>query len=282
MFERNLLEGKIALVTGGGTGIGFSIGKRYGELGASIAICGRRENVLADAVFKFKEAGIDADSHRCDVRDPTQVSETVDHFMDRFGKIDVLVNNAAGNFVSPTEKLSPHAFDAVIGIVLHGTVYMTLELGKRWIRNGQHGVVLDIVTTYAWTGSGYVVPSAAAKAGVLALVRSLAVEWAKYGIRHVAIAPGPFPTEATRKNLFPIPEIEDRIVQRVPLKRPGRMDEIANLAAYLVSDGAEYINGSVVTIDGGEWLKGAGQFNHLENLTEDQWKMIYKISRKKE
>jgi len=282
MFDRNLLKGKIALITGGGTGIGFNIGKRYGELGASIAICGRRENVLADAVSKFREAGIEADYHRCDVRDPAQVSETIDHFMDRFGKIDILVNNAAGNFVSPTEKLSPHAFDAVIGIVLHGTVYMTLELGKRWIRNGQRGVVLDIVTTYAWTGSGYVVPSAAAKAGVLALVRSLAVEWAKYGIRHVAIAPGPFPTEATRKNLFPIPEIEERIVQRVPLKRPGRMDEIANLAAYLVSDEAEHINGSVVTIDGGEWLKGAGQFNHLENLTEDQWKMIYEISRKKE
>ncbi|PYB69022.1 2,4-dienoyl-CoA reductase [Thermoplasma sp. Kam2015] len=282
MFRNDLLKGKVAVITGGGTGIGFNIGMRYGELGAAVAICGRRENVLSEAVSKFRDAGIDADYHACDVRDPAKVAETIDHFMDHFGHIDILVNNAAGNFISPTEKLSPHAFDAVLGIVLHGTIYMTLDLGKRWISTGHRGVVLDIVTTYAWTGSGYVVPSAAAKAGVLAVVRSLAVEWAKYGIRHVAIAPGPFPTEATRKNLFPIPEIESRIIERVPLRRVGRMDEIADLAAFLVSDNAEYLNGSIITIDGGEWLKGAGQFNHLENLTEEQWKMINEISRRKD
>ena len=218
MFRRDLLKGKVAVITGGGTGIGFNIGMRYGELGAAVAICGRRENVLSEAVSKFRDAGIDADYHACDIRDPAKVAETIDHFMDRFGHIDILVNNAAGNFISPTEKLSPHAFDAVLGIVLHGTIYMTLDLGKRWISTGHRGVVLDIVTTYAWTGSGYVVPSAAAKAGVLAVVRSLAVEWAKYGIRHVAIAPGPFPTEATRKNLFPIPDLESRIIERVPLR----------------------------------------------------------------
>ncbi len=279
MFSENLLRGKTVLVTGGGTGIGKAMARKFGELGASVCILGRRENVLSDTASELSRSGIRVEYRRCDIRDPEEVKAAVDYFIEKLGPIHILVNNAAGNFVSPTEKLSSHAIDSILGIVLHGTLYMTLELGKRWIASGQGGVVLDIVTTYAWTGSAFVVPSAAAKAGVLAVVRSLAVEWARYGIRHVAIAPGPFPTEATKKNLFPIPEVEKIIAGRVPIGRVGKLDEVANLAAYLISDLASFINGEVVTIDGGEWLKGAGQFNDLLALTESQWDTIRAISR---
>jgi NAD(P)-dependent dehydrogenase (short-subunit alcohol dehydrogenase family) len=281
MFIEGLLKGKVVLITGGGTGIGREMGERFGKLGAMIAILGRREEVLRNTAREFESQGITTAFHKCDVRFPEQISETVDSFEKEFGHIDVLVNNAAGNFASPTEKLSPHAVDSVLNIVLHGTMYMTLEMGKRWIKNGQKGVVLDIVTPYAWTGSAYVVPSAAAKAGVLAVVRSLAVEWARYGIRHVAIAPGAFPTPATRKNLFPLDGMEKAITDRIPLGRTGKMEEITNLAAFLISDEASFINGEVVTIDGGEWLKGAGEFSDLSHLTEEQWEMIKKISREK-
>lgn len=192
----------------------------------------------------------------------------------------MLVNNAAGNFISPTERLSPNAVNAVLGIVLHGTFYMTLEVGKRWIEQQLPGTMLNIVTTYASTGSGYVVPSAAAKAGVLALTRSLAVEWAPHGIRQVAIAPGPFPTEGAWSRLSPTPELEAKMLGRVPLGRTGRPEELADLAAFLVSDAAGYINGEVVTIDGGEWLRGAGQFNDLAEVTEEQWDRLSELTRK--
>jgi NAD(P)-dependent dehydrogenase (short-subunit alcohol dehydrogenase family) len=281
MFRNDLLKDKVVLVTGGGTGIGREMAEKFGKLGAMIAILGRREEVINNTAREFKSQGITTAFHKCDVRFPEQISQAVDFFQEEFGHIDVLVNNAAGNFASPTEKLSPHAVDSILNIVLHGTIYMTLEMGKRWIRSKQKGVVLDIVTPYAWTGSAYVVPSAAAKAGVLAIVRSLAVEWAKYGIRHVAIAPGSFPTPATRKNLFPLDGMEQAITDRIPLGRTGKMEEIANLAAFLISDEASFINGEVVTIDGGEWLKGAGGFSDLSRLTEEQWEMIKEISKGK-
>ena len=281
MFRNDLLKDKAILITGGGTGIGNSIARKYGSLGAKIAILGRREDVLKEAVDDFRKNGITASYRSCDVRNPEQISQTLDFFQEEIGPIDVLVNNAAGNFVSPTEKLSPRAVDSILNIVLHGTIYMTLEMGKRWIKSRRGGVVLDIVTPYAWTGSAYVVPSAAAKAGVLAVVRSLAVEWAKYGIRHVAIAPGAFPTPATRKNLFPLEGMEQAMLERIPLGRTGKLDEIANLATYLVSEEASFINGEVVTIDGGEWLRGAGEFSGLSVLSDEQWDMIKEISKKK-
>ena len=281
MFRNDLLKDKAILITGGGTGIGNSIAKKYGSLGAKIAILGRREEVLKEAVDDFRNNGITASYRSCDVRDPDQISQTLDFFQEEIGPIDVLVNNAAGNFVSPTEKLSPHAVDSILNIVLHGTIYMTLEMGKRWIRSKRGGVVLDIVTPYAWTGSAYVVPSAAAKAGVLAVVRSLAVEWAKYGIRHVAIAPGAFPTPATRKNLFPLEGMQQALLERIPMGRTGNLEEIANLATYLISEEASFINGEVVTIDGGEWLRGAGEFSGLSVLSDEQWDMIKEISKKK-
>ena len=205
-----------------------------------------------------------------DVRKYDEVEAVFDAAEKAIGPIDVLVNNAAGNFISPTEFLSPNAFNAVVGIVLNGSFHATLAAGRRWINSGRGGRVLSIVTTYAWTGSAYVVPSACAKAGVLAMTRSLAVEWARYKIRLNAIAPGPFPTDQAWDNLVP-PGFEEKWKKRIPLGRSGRHEELANLASYLLSDQAEYINGEVVTIDGGEWLQGAGEMNMLTEMTPEDW-----------
>jgi NAD(P)-dependent dehydrogenase (short-subunit alcohol dehydrogenase family) len=205
----------------------------------------------------------------------------VDHTVNEFGKIDILLNNAAGNFISPTENLSPNGFKTIVDIVLNGTFNCTQAAGKV-MRKNKGGVILNIVTTYAWTGSGYVVPSACAKAGVLAMTRSLAVEWAKYGIRTVAIAPGPFPTEGAWSRLAPPGlGIKKKMINRIPLKRVGEHHELANLASYLVSDQAGYINGEVVTIDGGEWLQGAGEMNGLEKIPKAVWKLMEMKRRKK-
>ena len=200
--------------------------------------------------------------------------------IEKFGKVDGLVNNAAGNFISPTERLSNKAFDIIINIVLKGTYNCTLAFGKHWIENKQKSTVLNIVTTYSWTGSAFVVPSAAAKAGVLAITRSLAVEWAKYGIRFNAIAPGLFPTKGAWERLLP-GDLKNKfdLKKKVPLQRVGEHQELANLAAYLISDFSSYMNGEVVTIDGGEWLNGAGQFNILQAIPKEQWDEIEKIVR---
>ncbi|GAB6989968.1 SDR family oxidoreductase [Paenibacillus pini] len=278
-FSNELLKDKVVLITGGGTGLGRSMGERFLELGASLAITGRREEVLKETADKWIASGYNVFYKACDVRDPAQIHELVEAVEAHFGRIDVLVNNAAGNFISPTERLSPRAVDAVLNIVLHGTFYMTLEVGKRWIEQQHQGTMLNIVTTYASTGSGFVTPSAAAKAGVLALTRSLAVEWAPYGIRQVAIAPGPFPTEGAWSRLAPTPELEQQMLGRVPLGRVGQPDELSNLAAYLISDYSAYVNGEVVTIDGGEWLQGAGQFNDLREVTSDQWDVLAKMTK---
>lgn len=279
-FANDLLRGKTILITGGGTGLGRAMAERFLQLGANLALCGRREEILRNAAKEMATGSGEVFAQRCDVRDPDQVRSCVDAVWQHYGKIDVLINNAAGNFISPTERLSPRAVDAVLGIVLHGTFYMTLEVGKRWIEQGQPGTMLNIVTTYASTGSGYVVPSAAAKAGVLALTRSLAVEWAPYGIRQVAIAPGAFPTEGAGSRLSPTPELEAKLSGRVPLGRTGRPRELADLAAFLVSDAAAYINGEVVTIDGGEWLRGAGQFSGLAEVTDEEWDRLSELTRK--
>ena len=272
MFQADLLKDKIILITGGGTGLGRAMGERFLQLGAKLAICGRREEVLREAAAEMAAAhGGEVLPVPCDVRDPEAVERMIGAAWERYGGIDALVNNAAGNFASPTERLSPRAVDAVLGIVLHGSFYCTLALGKRWIAAGRGGRVLNIVTTYAWTGSAYVVPSTAAKAGVLAMTRSLAVEWAKHGITLNAIAPGPFPTPGAWDRLMPSPELAQAALNRIPLKRVGRHEELADLAAFLVSDATGYINGECVVIDGGEWLKGAGQFTWLEALSDAEW-----------
>jgi NAD(P)-dependent dehydrogenase (short-subunit alcohol dehydrogenase family) len=275
MFETDLLAGKRILITGGGTGLGLAIGRRYLELGATLAICGRREPVLADAAAQLtRETGGKVSVHPCDIRDPAAIDAMLEAiWLD--GPLDGLVNNAAGNFIARTEELSPRAVDAVLNIVLHGTVYVTLACGKRWLAAGRAASVLSIVTTYAWTGSAYVVPSAMAKAGVLAMTRSLAVEWGGRGIRFNAVAPGPFPTEGAWQRLVPKPELAAVFESRNPLKRAGRHRELADLAAYLMADGSAYVNGDCVTIDGGAWLEGAGQFSFVGELMSDaDWQAL--------
>jgi NAD(P)-dependent dehydrogenase (short-subunit alcohol dehydrogenase family) len=281
MLREDALQDKVVLVTGGGSGLGKSMSKYFLELGAKVVIASRNMEKLEAAAKELTEStGGEVLPVQCDVRNYTEVEATIEAAKSKFGKVDVLLNNAAGNFISPTERLSHKAFDTIIGIVLQGTYNFTLAIGKDWIEQKQAGTILNIVTTYAWTGSGFVAPSAAAKAGVLALTRSLAVEWAKYGIRSNAIAPGPFPTKGAWDRLFPenLREKFD-IKKKVPVGRVGEHQELANLAAYLVSDFSAYVNGEVITIDGGEWLKGAGEFNFLEFIPGEMWDQIEKMVR---
>ena len=278
MLHPEALKGKTYIITGGGTGLGRSMGKYFLELGANLVITSRKKEVLDKSASELsKETGGKVLPITCDVRKYEEIENVLKTTEAEFGRIDGVVNNAAGNFISPTERLSHRAFDIVVDIVLKGTYYMTLAAGKHWINKKQPGTFLNIVTTYAWTGSGYVVPSACGKAGVLALTRSLAVEWAKFKIRSNAIAPGPFPTEGAWSRLLP-GELVKKFdpAERIPLKRVGEHQELANLAAYLISDYSAYINGEVITIDGGEWLKSGGEFSHLEQIPDAMWDVLEK------
>jgi len=283
VFQHDLLKGRAIFLTGGGTGLGRSMALRFAELGARMFLVGRREEPLRETCEEILRLGGAAAFTTCDVRDYAAVETAVAQAEQQFGAINALVNNAAGNFIARTEKLSPNAFNSVVGIVLNGSFHCTQALGKRWIAQKLGGNVLNIVTTYAAAncGSAFVVPSACAKAGVLAMTTSLAVEWAKYHIRINAIAPGPFPTEGAWSRLMPSKQFEEDSKAKHPLKRFGRHEELANLAAFLLSDMAEYINGECVVIDGGQWLRGAGEFNDLMLLPESAWETMEAVRQKK-
>src|SRR5579863_2991385 len=274
MFRTDLLLNKRILITGGGTGLGKGMAHRFLELGAEIYICGRREEVLEEAVVELSAGGGHIHAIPCDVRELDAVEAMIDEIW-QDGPLDVLVNNAAGNFIARTEELSPRAIQSVIGIVLMGTLHATMACGRRWLKAKHKGTVLSISATYAPVGSAYVVPSAVSKAGVEALMRSLAVEWGNRGIRMNAIAPGPIPTQGAFSRVLPRAELETAALDRNPMHRFGTIEELANLAAFLVSDGSSYINGEVVRMDGGEFLQGAGEFSNLGRLlTKEDWESL--------
>jgi len=284
MLKEGSLKDQVIVVTGGGSGLGKSMTSYFLELGAHVVITSRNIEKLEKVKIELEEkTGGKVLPVQCDVRNYNEVEHCLKETLDAFGKVDGLLNNAAGNFISPTERLSANAFDTIIDIVLKGSKNCTLAFGKHWINTNQKSAtILNIVTTYAWTGSAYVVPSATAKAGVLAMTRSLAVEWAKYGIRSNAIAPGPFPTKGAWDRLLP-GDLKEKfdMKKKVPVGRVGDHQELANLAAYLMSDYSAYINGEVITLDGGEWLKGAGQFNMLDEIPKEMWDMLEAMIRSK-
>jgi NAD(P)-dependent dehydrogenase (short-subunit alcohol dehydrogenase family) len=276
MFQSDLLKDRAIFLTGGGSGLGRSMAIHFAGLGARLFLVGRREEPLKEACSEIHRNGGAAAFLSCDVRDFNAVEAAFVAAESYFGEINSLVNNAAGNFMARTEKLSPNAFNAVVSIVLYGTFHCTQAFARRRIAKKLGGNVLNITTTYAAAncGSGYVVPSACAKAGVLALTTSLAVEWAKYHIRINAIAPGPFPTEGAWSRLIPSKRFEEHALNKHPMRRFGKHEELTNLAAFLLSDMAEYINGECVVIDGGQWLRGAGEFNDLAILPDETWEQI--------
>lgn len=280
MFQPDMLSSKVIIITGGGTGLGKSMAKQFGLLGATVVITSRKSDVLDLTIKEFEQAGITCSSFPCDVRQIDQVTHLLDHVISKYGKVDVLVNNAAGNFISPTDMLSVKGFDVVIDIVLRGTFNTLHTLGNYWIKNKLAGTVLNISTTYAESGGGYVVPSAAAKAGVNALTRSLAVEWAKYNIRLNGIAPGPIPTKGAFSRLLPDESYEQKLIDRIPYKRFGTHEELSNLATFLISDLSTFINGEIITMDAGEKLKGGGHFNLLDEIPNEEWIELSRRMRK--
>lgn len=281
MLRPDAFKGKTIIITGGGTGLGKAMGTYFLKLGANLIITSRKLDILKTTAAEMEaQTGGKVLAVACDVRNYNEVEQVLQQGIETFGSVNALVNNAAGNFISPTERLSANAFSTIIDIVLKGSVNCSLALGKYWIKENLPGNILNIITTYASTGSGYVVPSACAKGGVLAMTRSLAAEWGRHQIRTNAIAPGPFPTKGAWERLLP-GEMAAKFdfKNRVPLKRVGMHQELANLAAFLVSDFSGYINGEVITIDGGEWLQGAGQFNGLEMVTNEMWDGIEQMTR---
>jgi len=272
MFQPGLLKGKRILVTGGGTGLGREIAAKYLELGAELFICGRRKAVLDKTAAELTAAhGGSVKTLACDIRDPAAVDAMVQAIWDDGGPLAGLVNNAAGNFISRTEDLSPRGFDAIADIVMHGSFYVTHAVGKRWIAGKNKGSIVSIVVTWVWSGSPFVVPSAMSKAGVHVMTQSLAVEWGRHGIRLNAIAPGIFPTEGAGKRLAPGRDFRDEAVAVNPMGRTGQMQELQNLAAFLMADGAEFLTGQTIAIDGGANLVNGGSFNELFKWTDADW-----------
>ena len=274
MFKEDLLKGKRILVTGGGTGLGKEIAERYLQLGAEVWICGRRGPLLEQTAQALTEQhGGSMRTHAIDIRDAAAVDAMVQRIWDESGPLSGLVNNAAGNFISPTKDLTPNGFNAIANIVFHGTFYVTHAVGKRWIAGRHKGTVISILVTWVHTGAPFVVPSAMSKAGVHVMTKSLAVEWGRYGIRLNAIAPGPFPTEGASKRLRPEGSFEDA-TQSIPMRRLGQMPELQNLATFLMADGCDYLSGETIGLDGGGYLANGASFTELDRLSDTDWERM--------
>ena len=279
MFTKDLLKNKRILITGGGTGLGKEMASHFAEYGADIYICGRRDNVLQDTAEEIKEKfKVNVHTQTLDIRASKDVDDYVQNIFDE-GPLDGLVNNAAGNFISPTKDLSHKGFDAIANIVFHGTFYMTHSVGKRWIEQGVKGSIINILTTWIWTGSPYVVPSAMSKSGIHAMTQSLAAEWGKDGIKINGIAPGPFPTKGAWDRLMPGGGDQKSYTSTVPLGRVGEMSELQNLATFLMSDGCDYLTGQTIGLDGGQYLTGGGTFSQLDALSDDDWNNMRELIR---
>jgi len=278
MFKDNLLENKRILITGGGTGLGKEMATHFAMHGAELYICGRRENVLSETAAEISETyGTKVNYQTLDIRASKDVDDYIEFIFEK-GPLDGLVNNAAGNFISPTKDLSHKGFDAIANIVFHGTFYMTHSVGKRWIELGHKGSIVNILTTWIWTGSPYVVPSAMSKSGIHAMTQSLAAEWGKYGIKINGIAPGPFPTKGAWDRLNPGSN-DDGMTNTVPLGRVGEMEELQNLATFLMADGCDYLTGQTIGLDGGQYLTGGGTFSQLDKLSDEDWENMRKLIR---
>ncbi|MEC8218150.1 MAG: SDR family oxidoreductase [Pseudomonadota bacterium] len=278
MFKDNLLENKRILITGGGTGLGKEMATHFAMHGAELYICGRRENVLSETAAEISETyGTKVNYQTLDIRASKDVDDYIEFIFEK-GPLDGLVNNAAGNFISPTKDLSHKGFDAIANIVFHGTFYMTHSVGKRWIELGHKGSIVNILTTWIWTGSPYVVPSAMSKSGIHAMTQSLAAEWGKYGIKINGIAPGPFPTKGAWERLNP-DNNDDGMTNTVPLGRVGEMEELQNLATFLMADGCDYLTGQTIGLDGGQYLTGGGTFSQLDKLSDEDWENMRKLIR---
>ena len=274
MFKKDLLKGKRILVTGGGTGLGKEMASHYGQHGADLYICGRRENVLKDTATEIEDKfGVKVNYETLDIRASSDVESYIDAIFQE-GSLDGLVNNAAGNFISPTKDLSHKGFDAIANIVFHGTFYITHSVGKRWIEQKLKGSIISILTTWVWTGSPYVVPSAMSKSGLHAMTQSLAAEWGKYGIKVNAIAPGPFPTKGAWDRLNPGGDNDSDFMGSVPVGRLGEMNELQNLATFLMADGCDYLTGQTIAIDGAQYLTGGGTFSALDKVSEEDWEQL--------
>ncbi len=279
MFKKDLLQNKRILITGGGTGLGKEMANHFAEHGADLFICGRRENVLKETADEIGEKFDKKVNYQTlDIRASKDVDDYVQSIFDE-SPIDGLVNNAAGNFISPTKDLSHKGFDAIANIVFHGTFYMTHSVGKRWIETSTKGSIINILTTWIWTGSPYVVPSAMSKSGINAMTQSLAAEWGKYGIKVNGIAPGPFPTKGAWERLNPGNNEDDGMMSTVPLGRVGQMSELQNLATFLMADGCDYLTGQTIAIDGAQYLTGGGTFSQLDKLSDDDWENMRKLIR---